>query len=74
MPYFTYDGTVTLRVQLQRAGQAFYKNTYEGKGSVGMNWGATGDSYGRSLSLALADAIEHLKRDLPLALQQYRAP
>jgi hypothetical protein len=31
---------------------------------------STGQSYGKSLSLALKDALESMKRDLPMALVQ----
>lgn len=68
--YMSYDGSATLVVRVSRAGKEVFKKSYEGKGSVGINWGASGTSYGRSLSLALLDAIEVMKRDLPTALKQ----
>lgn len=68
--YLTYDGGVAITIRVKRAGLEEFKRSYEGKGSVGMNWGASGASYGRSLSLALVDAIEAMKRDLPTALKQ----
>ena len=68
--YMSYEGTVDLFVWLSRDGKEFYQKTYMGKGSVGANWMSTGQSYGKSLSLALKDALESMKRDLPMALVQ----
>lgn len=68
--YMNYDGSATLVVHLSRAGNVVFKKTYEGKGSSGMNWAATGSGYGDSLSLAVVDVIAVMMRDLPTALRQ----
>jgi uncharacterized lipoprotein YajG len=62
--YFTYDGEVTLRMETGRAGQSLVKNVYTGTGSAGLNWGATGDSYSESLSMALQSALRKFIADL----------
>ena len=68
--YMSYEGSATLVLKVYRGGREVFKKAFEGKGSVGVNWGASSASYGRSLSLALVDAIEVMKRDLPTAFKQ----
>ena len=68
--YMNYEGEATLILRVQRDGEEVYRKTYEGKGSAGMNWTATGASYGKSVSFAIVDAIEVMLRDLPTALNQ----
>ncbi len=67
--YMSYEGKASLHVRILRDGQEIFRKTYQGEGSVGMNWAATSASYGTSLSLAIQDALEALKRDLPAALK-----
>jgi hypothetical protein len=67
--YFTYDGEVMLRIETAKAGQSLLKKTYTGTGSAGMNWGATGDSYSESLSLALRSALGQFIAELDLSAQ-----
>lgn len=64
--YFTYDGEVTLSIETEKAGQRLAKNAYTGSGSAGMNWGATGDSYSESLSLALQMALRQFIAEFDL--------
>lgn len=62
--YFNYDGEVTLRVDASKAGQRIVGQTYTGKGSAGVSWAATGDSYSESLSYALQDALRQFIAEL----------
>ena len=62
--YFTYDGEVSLRMETIKAGQNLLQRTYTGTGSAGLNWGATGDSYSESLSMALQSALRKFIADL----------
>jgi hypothetical protein len=66
--YMSYEGTASIYVRVTREGKEVFRKTYEGEGSAGMNWAMTSSSYGNSLSLAIQDALESLKRDLPAAL------
>jgi len=68
--YMSYEGSASLYVRITRDGKEILRKTYEGEGSAGMNWAMTGTSYGLSLSLAIQDTLEKLKRDLPAALKQ----
>lgn len=68
--YMSYEGTASIYVRITRDGKEILRKTYEGQGSAGMNWAMTGASYGLSLSLAIQDALEKLKLDLPAALKQ----
>jgi hypothetical protein len=62
--YMTYDADVSMEVTLTVKDQQPFQRSYEGDGSVGVNWGATGKSYAESLSLALQDAITRILADL----------
>lgn len=62
--YFTYEGEVMLRIETARAGESLIARTYTGKGSAGVSWAATGDSYSESLSLALQDALRQFIAEL----------
>ena len=60
----TYDADVSMAVTLTLKDQQPFQRSYEGDGSVGVNWGATGKSYAESLSLALQDAITKMLADI----------
>lgn len=66
---FGYEGEVSLIATLERGGETLLDNRYSGEGSVGMNWAATGKSYGQSLTLALQDAMGSLVGDVKQALR-----
>jgi hypothetical protein len=68
--YLTYEGKATLVVRVNRDGNEVFKRTYEGQGSAGLNWTMSSASYGKSLSVALQEAILALVADLPTALKQ----
>ncbi len=67
--YFTYSGEVALSIRLRRDGRDVLSRSYTGQGSAGMNWAATAEAYGQTLSIALADALRQLMPDLDKALQ-----
>lgn len=62
--YMTYDADISMSVTLTAKDQQPFQRSYEGDGSVGVNWGATGKSYAESLSLALQDAITKILADV----------
>jgi len=62
--YFTYGALVSLIVKLEIDNKLITFKKYNGKGGVGFNWASTGDSFGESLSLALADAIRQIVLDI----------
>jgi hypothetical protein len=72
--FMTYEGTASLYVRITRGGSEVFRKTYKGEGSAGVNVAMTAKSYGLSLSLAIQDSLELLKRDLPAALKQMPPP
>ena len=66
--YFTYEGQVSLNVKVIKNGKDVVNKLFVGKGSAGMNWGATSDAYGQSLSLALSDALKQVVAELNTSL------
>jgi hypothetical protein len=62
--YMTYDGEVSLMVNLKGDDGNEVRKQIEGKGGVGMNWAATSKSYAESLALALEDAISKIELEL----------
>lgn len=67
--YLTYKGQVALNIKVNKNGKDVLNKLYSGNGSAGTNWAATADAYAQSLSLALADALEHIIVDLNAALE-----
>lgn len=67
--FFTYEGQVSLHVKLNKDGKDILNKSYVGKGSAGMCWFATSDSYAQSLALALSDALKHMVSDVNTSLQ-----
>ena len=61
--YFSYDGQVALRVEANKDGKVLLNQSYTGKGSVGISWAGTGDSFSESLSLALQAALQKVVAD-----------
>jgi hypothetical protein len=68
--YFTYKGEVSVFASVAKGDREVLKKRYVGKGSAGMNWGGTAESYGQSLSLALADALDGLVKDINSVLSE----
>jgi len=62
--YLTYDGEVSLMLNLQGRDRSPVTKEIEGEGSVGMNWAATAKSYAESLALALQSAISKVVAEL----------
>lgn len=60
----TYEGEVSFFAQLQKDGKELLRKRYTGKGSAGLNWGASSASYGSSLAEALSVAIKDLVTDV----------
>lgn len=66
--YFTYSGEVALDVRLAQGEKVLLERNIEGRGGAGMNWAATAEAYGQTLSLALADALRKLVAQVDGAL------
>ena len=62
--YLTYEGEVSFMARVEKGGEELLDRRYTGTGSIGLNWAATSDSYGRSLALALSNAVNTLVADL----------
>jgi predicted alternative tryptophan synthase beta-subunit len=62
--YMTYDGEVSLMLNLQGGNRSPARKLVEGEGGVGLNWAATAKSYGESLALALQNAISKVLTEL----------
>jgi hypothetical protein len=61
---FSYEGEVSFIAKLTKDGKERLNKRYSGKGTAGLNWAATSDTYGQSLALALSDAVKQLIQDL----------
>ena len=68
--YWSYDGEVAFYAWVEEDGIKIFKRRYVGRGSAGTNWTATARSYAQSLSLALADALDHLVADLSTIMRE----
>lgn len=62
--YLSYEGEVSFRVEVKKEGKELLHKTYLGEGGAGLNWAATADSYGESLSLALEMAVGEFVYDM----------
>lgn len=62
--YMTYDGEVSLMLNLRGSNRSPASKLIEGKGSVGMSWAGTAKSYAESLALALQNAISKVLIEL----------
>ncbi|GEM_PF-3965934 len=62
--FVAYGGDVALEVKLEKDGKEILKKEYTGTGGTGANLVARESSSGRSLSLALASALDKLINDL----------
>jgi hypothetical protein len=67
--YLTYKGEVNFLASVRKDKTDILYRPYSGKGSAGVVWGATGESFGQSLALALSDAIKQLLADLDNVLR-----
>jgi hypothetical protein len=62
--YFSYDAEIVLTAAIVRGKKKVAGRRYSGRGSAGTNIAGTADRFGRSLSLALQDALQGLIADL----------
>jgi len=58
--YFSYGANVSLIAELELYKKIIMRESYNRRGSVGLNIAMTADSAGESLSLALADAVRQM--------------
>ncbi len=65
---FSYEGEVSLFVTISQGDNEVLRRRYTGTGGAGVHWAATAGSYGSSLSLALADALQKVMEDMKVML------
>jgi len=66
--YNSYEAEVTLSVVVSLRDRILLDKKYSGYGNAGFNMVAEPEEFGRSVSLALADALRRLMADLPSAM------
>ncbi len=62
--YFDYNSEVIFSADVKRADTSLSKKTYIGKGGGGINLAATEAGFGRSIALALQDALRRLVAEI----------
>ncbi len=62
--YFSYNSEIIFTADVMRASKSLGKKTYVGRGGGGVNIAATGKAFGRSIALALQDALRRLVADI----------
>jgi hypothetical protein len=72
--FMTYEGEVSLRVQLIVEGRPVMNTRVVGRGGSGVNWAASADGYSESLSLALQSAVADLVAQLQATLRALPQP
>lgn len=60
----SYEGEVTFRAKLENNTKKIFEKTYIGTQGSGLNWAATSGSFGKTVSLSLQDALNHLIVDI----------
>ena len=55
---------MSIAAKAMRNGRTIVDGIYVGKGSAGMNWTATDESFAETLDLALQDALVQFLRDV----------
>lgn len=65
----SYAGEVSLRAEFRGGQSVIPAVLHVGRGSAGVNWAATEDSYSESLALALQDAARQIAAQLKWALR-----
>jgi hypothetical protein len=66
--YFSYTGQVSLIARVSKGGKELLNKHYSGEGSAGLALAMTGESYAKSLALALSSAVKHFVADLDKSL------
>jgi hypothetical protein len=65
-----YGGEVTVAVTLTKDNKKIVsEKTYTGKATLGMNWGASSQSYQKVLELAAEDMLKNLMPDIIEAIK-----
>jgi uncharacterized lipoprotein YajG len=68
--YMRYGGEVTVAVTLTKDNKKIVsEKTYTGKATLGMNWGASSQSYQKVLELAAEDMLKNLMPDIIEAIK-----
>lgn len=62
--YFNYNSEIIFSADVKQANTSLSKKTYIGKGGGGVNFAATEAGFGRSIALALQDALRRLVADI----------
>ena len=62
--YFNYTGQVSLLAKASKDGKDVLNKNYSGEGSAGVAFAGTAESFGQSLSLALAVAVKQFVSEL----------
>lgn len=62
--YFTYDGSIGIKVVLKRDGKIALEKQYSAKKSGGVNWAATGKTFAKTLEMTLQDALRQAVFDI----------
>jgi hypothetical protein len=70
----TYEGEVSFMVQLTVDGKPVINRRITGRGGAGMNWAASSEGYGESLSIALRSAIADLVAQIQPTLGRLPPP
>lgn len=66
--YMNYTGQVSLLAKASKDGKEVLNKHYSGEGSAGVAFAGTAESFGRSLSLALAVAVKQFVSELDKSL------
>lgn len=66
--YFNYTGQVSLLAKASKDGKEVLNKHYSGEGSAGVAFAGTAESFGQSLSLALAVAVKQFVSELDRSL------
>lgn len=62
--FMSYEGDVCVAAKALRYGNALVDGVYNGKGSAGINWTATDESFAETLDLALQDALVQFTKEI----------
>jgi hypothetical protein len=69
--YMSYTGQVSLLMRVSKDGNELATKHYSGEGSAGIAFAGTAESFGESLSLALAAALKKFVADLDATLKAH---
>lgn len=66
--FTSYEGDVCLAAKAMHHGRVVVDGVYNGKGSAGVNWSATDESFAETLDLSLQDALLQFTADVRKAM------